>query len=221
MEIAIGNEKLLISNVKNGIPNCLDLQTLLSQVHLFYSYPDSANLNDFNAEKFAKEFKTNKHFIIKLVRTKKEPSIRQYLEKENYINSSDDYRVFLEKKMQTRVAEVLENVDVMEETIRMHFQERLALWGFRFSKMLSPEELIQQFSVVKAGTIFPSLLDARLFIDSISYNSNEKTIDEIKGNDYKTFLNKFLSRLEQQKILILKYNGLNLENQPEFVLKIS
>lgn len=220
VEISIGNETLVIPNSKNGIPNCLDLQTLLSQVNLFYNYPDSANLVDFNASNFVKEFKTNRHFIIKLVRTKKEPSIRMFLEKENYINNSDDYRSFLERKLQSRVMDILDNAEMAEETIKMHLQTRLALWGFRFSKMLSPEELIQQFGVVKVGQIFPSLLDARLFIDSLSYNSNEEVVKEIKNNTYKMFLNKFLSRLESQKILLLKYNGINLDNQPEFVLLI-
>ena len=220
IEISIGNEKIIIPNSKNGIPNCMDLQTLLSQVKLFYSYPDSANLADHDAANFVKEFKSNKHFVISLVRTKKEPSVRQYLEKENYINNSDDYRSFLEKTLQTRVVDILDNADMSEETIRMHLQTRLALWGFRFSKILTTEEIIQQFSIVKAGQIFPSLLDARLFIDSLSYNSNSQVIDSIKSNNYKAFLNKFLSRLENQKILLLKYNGNNLENQPEFVLSI-
>lgn len=220
VEIQIGNVKVHISNQKNKVDNCLDLQQLLSQIYLFQSYPSNSDEIIDNAA-LAREFKTNKYFIVKLIRTKKElTGFRKYLETENCILNSDTYRDKLEVKLQEKVKDILANLDITEDVIRMHLQERLALWGYRFSKVLTEDELIQQYEIVKAGHIFPSVLDSSLLIQSLTYNSNEQVIDSIKNNEYKEILRKFLSRIETQKILLMKYNGVNLEGNPEFLFNI-
>jgi hypothetical protein len=114
----------------------------------------------------------------------------------------------------------LQGLDMTEEVIRLHLQERLSLWGFRFSKILSEAELLQQYSIVRLANIFPAVLDGALFIQALTYNSNEAVIESIKNNDYKKLLHKFISRLEKQKILLLKYNGVNLDGHPEFILNL-
>lgn len=219
LEISIGSVTLKINNTKNGIQNVYDLQSLLSQIRLFYNYPDSVNLEDFDHNQLVNEFKKNKHFIVKLIRTKKEGSVREFLEKQNYMNTPSDYRDFLERSLQLRVLEILNNADLAEETIRMHLQARLAVWGFRYSKILNSQEIIDHFKELKVSQIFPSLLEAKLFINSLAYNSNEQLVESIKNDNYKSFLNEFISKIENQKMLLMKYNGINLENKPEFIFK--
>jgi hypothetical protein len=220
IEIIVGSQKIKIKSEQQLNNHFLDLQQLLSKTFLFNQYPLSVDGTVDNLS-LAKEFKTTKYFIIKLIRVKKEESgFRKYLELENCLLNSEEYREKLEKILQATVKETLANLDVTEDVIRMHLQERLALWGYRFSKILNEEELISQYSIVKIGNIFPSLLDGALFIQSLTYNSNEAVIEAIKNNKYKNLLNRFLSRLENQKILLMKFNGINLESNPEFLFNI-
>lgn len=219
VEIQIDTQKLLIkSEQPNG--HFLDLQKLLSRVKLFNEYPSQLG-EGHNSEDFYHQFTVHKYFIIKLIRVKKDESgFRKYLEVENCLLSTEEYRDKLEKILQISVKEILQGLDMTEEVIRLHLQERLSLWGFRFSKMLTEEELLRQYSVVKLGNIFPAVLDGALFIQALTYNSNEEVILAIKNNDYKKLLHKFISRLEKQKILLLKYNGVNLDGYPEFLLNL-
>jgi hypothetical protein len=219
VEIQIDNQKLLIkSEQPNG--HFLDLQKLLSRVKLFNEYPGTVS-EHHKAHDFYHKFTVHKYFIIKLIRVKKDESgFRKYLEVENCLLSTEEYRDKLEKIFQLTIKEILQGLDMTEEVIRLHLQERLSLWGFRFSKMLTEEELLRQYSIVKLGNIFPAVLDGALFIQALTYNSNEEVIEAIKNNDYKKLLHKFISRLEKQKILLLKYNGVNLDGHPEFLLNL-
>lgn len=220
VEILIGDKKIKIASMqpKNF---SLDLQELLSQTFLFNKYPSSVAENNVQQHELFKAFKLNKYFIVKLVRVKKgDVKFQQYVESENCLLDSEAYREKLERILQAVVLETLANLDVMEDVVRMHLQERLALWGYRFSKILNEEELIEQYKIVKISNIFTSLLDGALFIQSLTYNSNEVVMESIRNNKYKELLFRFLSRLEKQKILLLKYNGINLENQPEFMFNL-
>lgn len=219
VEIQIDTQKLLIkSQQPNG--HYLDLHRLLGSIKLFNDYPMAVSEHSKTTDLYH-SFTIHKYFIIKLIRVKKDESgFRKYLEVENCLLSTEEYRDKLEKIFQISVKQILNGLDITEEVIRLHLQERLSLWGFRFSKILTEEELLRQYSIVKLGNIFPAVLDGALFIQALTYNSNEAVIDAIKNNDYKKLLHKFVSRLEKQKILLLKYNGVNLDGHPEFLLNL-
>lgn len=220
LEITSGNQTIFITNHKNNVPNVMDLESLLSSVNLFFRYPTSSNIGEQNHSEFVREFKKTKKFTLKLKRTKTDSSLRTFLEKQNIINDTGAYRVFIETKLQKKVFELLSDTDLLEETLRLHLQTRLALWGFRYKDLLSNDDLINQFKIVKVAQVFPNLLEARLFLDYLSFNDNNKILDEIENHTYKHFLMKFLNKIENKENLILQYNGINLEGKPEFAFNL-
>lgn len=219
IEIQIGTEKLFFPCF-NGT-NILDLQQLSSQITLFHSYPHHFAKDNYDVKKLALEFKQNKSFIVKLVRKQKETgNFREYLEKQNYLKTPESYKTFLEQYFQSSVKNILNQDSFESEMVRMDLQARLSLWGFRYSKILSLEELLEQFNIVKVSNLFPSVLDIRYFIEHLSFGENKALMENINKNDYKKHTIKFLSKIENKKILLMKYNGINLENRPEFVLNL-
>ena len=219
IEIQIGTEKLFFPCF-NGT-NILDLQQLSSQISIFHNYPNHFKQEGYELQKLASEFKKNKNFIVKLLRKQKETgNFREYLENQNYLKNPESYKNFLEDYFQQSVKNILNQDSFESEMVRMDLQARLSLWGFRYTKILNTDELLDQFKIVKASNLFPSVLDIRYFIEHLSFGENKALIENIKNNDYKKYMITFLSKIENKKILLMKYNGINLESKPEFILNL-
>lgn len=221
IELTVGEYKQSFSNesIKN-IPDFYTLRDLSHQIQFAQEVQEKSEgkIIKQTPEFLARELKKHRHFFIKFTRTKKDASnFRLALENDSYINETDKYKQKIDKKFKDRIKEIVQDsTSLSGEILRLHLQKRLIMWGFQFKGLLEPKDLITQYENIFLFQVFPSLIDASLFINFITFNDNEEVLRQIQEDPYKNQVLKQLNALDLNLPIELTFSGVNMDSTPEF-----
>lgn len=162
-------------------------------------------------------FLNSGRIIFKIRRTKREVPLIDATIKNSFLDNTGNYYGALKKDLADKVYSTLyQKNGILDEYSTMTLQERLAIFGYRYSHKLNREDLDDLYtSQIHLNSKFQNPLDAAAFVNNIFFGSNTDVMNSIRNNPYKDSLMEIINQIEQG-FLILHYQGASIETEKPY-----